>query len=205
VEQTLKAKLVGRSGLIRILCIIIPPFLFALPFPPPPFNTLHTIRVDLSGDNPTSFNLTSFSASATGFGASLFSKVLGIHTEGMRTYVCFKDDSLVTPPDAHVDGSISVPLEYQENASLLVIPLGAQACKEFLGPAEFQLGNEVLWALDPGSNKFREVDFAIEGWEGYHWSWRTYLHDVLLLLFGWIIFCSSLIQISHWVRNGKPI
>ena len=87
VQNLKKLWIVGK-----ILLVFGIPFVLALPFPPPPFNT-DQIKVELQNGEPVKQEKFRFLTDNKALGASLLSTILDIKTDSMQGFVCIHNIS----------------------------------------------------------------------------------------------------------------
>lgn len=220
-------KKVTRIG--KILLIFGVPFIFALPFPPPPFNS-NQVRAELKNSEPEKQEKFRFITNNNALGATLLSTVLGIKTDSMPGYVCITNTSEVFGEGKKVNkddllenqegGAISIPLILDDTMAQLYVPFASTTCaypQTINGFAELENKIEVRGFLPYGKAHLSVVNgepmilvkqysdlttiFKMEGKKGYYWKWNVFGKNYVLFLIGWIILLSSAIQVYIWHQS----
>ncbi|TAK57756.1 hypothetical protein EPO17_01140 [Patescibacteria group bacterium] len=211
--------------------IFLPPVILALPYPIPPWNT-KTFNADLQKDIQFSGEKMLIPMAVDALGGSFSQQFLNIKTESMPGYVCLNNKSETYFDGQKMDsldfldgkngGAISIPLIYDGETFLMYVPIASTTCKFFIsknGFAGLDSKVEVKGILPYGrpelqsengatSIRIRQysnssVVFKMDGEKGYKWQWRIYGKNFLLLLIGWVVLLSSIIQVAGLFNHKK--
>lgn len=97
---------------------------------------------------------------------------------------------------------IYINLNQDGSDSVIMIPLASSTCKFIVANKESGLGSEILWSVKP-TEKLVDVVFNLSDTKvGYEFEWSIYLKNYFILFGGWIIFISSLVQVSQFLRKS---
>ena len=227
VQNLKKLWIVGK-----ILLVFGIPFVLALPFPPPPFNT-DQIKVELQNGEPVKQEKFRFLTDNKALGASLLSTILDIKTDSMQGFVCIHNVSEIYAEGQKVGksdlledkegGALSIPLFFDDTITQIYVPFASTTCvhpQAKTGFAELDNKVEVRGFLPFGKAELTSVNgepaisvrqyadlttvFKMEGEKGYIWEWDVFGKNYALFLIGWMILLSSIIQVFLWARSkGK--
>lgn len=207
------------SSRIRVwflFLIILAPAILAIPIPISwkPFHYLEqSLKVDLTNGKAKQEALFPIPIQSDVFGKSLFSSLLGIETGSMQTYVCISNTSNVIYPNNEIvdpnvfineggRADIFVKLNQDDANSLIRIPLATSSCYFILAKNKSGLGNEITWQVQ-GTEKLVNVKFLMNAKMGFKFEWPIFFKNYFILLAGWILLLSSLIQVLQFLKRNN--
>ncbi len=210
-----------RIKLGFLFIIILVPAILALPKPlswkPFYYNELSLI-VELSnvvlGNESTPFVIPH---KIDAIGKSPFLYLLGIETGSMPTFIDISNTSKIIGNDGVLIDSqtfldkggvvdIFVNLNQDNKELMIKVPL-ATSTREFITATNAShVDGEIRWGVGntlQTEKLWRQIVFDMTAKIGFEFKWNMYLVNFFILLGGWIIFLSSLIQVFHVLIKDK--
>ena len=209
------------SSKIRVwflFLIILVPALVALPRPvswKPFYYREIPIQVELTNEHLGEKPLFPIPNKIEAFGKSPFLSLLGIETGSMPTYVCASNTSVIIYSGSKITNShtflneggladIYVNLNQDNTSSPIKLPLASSTCEFIIANTESGLENEITWGVRPTVH-LENVLFSMTAKWGFEFKLGIYIWNYLLLLGGWIILLSSLIQVFQFLRKKQNL